>query len=90
MATINVNIKIDANLKEEADKLFSNLGLSFTSAVNAFLRQSVQERQPVFNTSLIEGRAPTEKALADSENDADIHGPFNTFDEMMADINADA
>ena len=90
MATINVNIKIDANLKEEADKLFSNLGLSFTSAVNAFLRQSVQERQPVFNTSLIEGRALTAKALADSENDADIHGPFNTFDEMMADINADA
>ena len=90
MATISVNIKIDANLKEEADKLFSNFGLSFTSAVNAFLRQSVQERQPVFNTSLIAGRALTAKALADSEDDADIHGPFNTFDEMMADINADA
>ena len=90
MATVSVNINIDRQLKEDADKLFSYLGLTFASAITAFLRQSVQERQLAFETSALHGRALTEKALVDSQNDVDIHGPFNTFEDMMADINADA
>ena len=90
MPTVSVNINIDRQLKEDADKLFNYLGLSFASAITAFLRQSVQERQLAFETSPLSGSALTEKALQDSQNDVGIHGPFNTFEEMMADINADA
>lgn len=43
MANINVTIRIDENLKEEADRLFDDLGLSFTTAINVFVKQSLRE-----------------------------------------------
>ena len=41
---INVNIRIDSDIKKEADVLFRGFGLNFSSAINAFVRQSLKER----------------------------------------------
>ena len=41
MANINVTIRIDEDLKEEADQLFDDLGMSFTTAINVFVKQSL-------------------------------------------------
>lgn len=43
MANINVTIRIDEDLKEEADRLFDDLGMSFTTAINVFVKQSLRE-----------------------------------------------
>lgn len=43
MANINVTIRMDENLKEQADDLFDLLGMSFTTAINVFVRQSLRE-----------------------------------------------
>ena len=43
MANTNVTIRIDETLKREADELFDDLGMSFTTAVNVFVRQAVRE-----------------------------------------------
>ncbi len=40
----NFNIKIDRALKVEADRLFNEMGINFTTAVNVFVRQAVLER----------------------------------------------
>jgi DNA-damage-inducible protein J len=40
----NLNIKIDRDLKAEADKLFNEMGMNLTTAVNVFVRQAVLER----------------------------------------------
>jgi DNA-damage-inducible protein J len=42
--TTNLNIKIDRDLKTEADRLFSEMGMNLTTAVNVFVRQAVLER----------------------------------------------
>lgn len=34
----NVNIKIDRKLKAEADRLFNEMGMNLTTAVNVFIR----------------------------------------------------
>ena len=39
MATIPTQIRIDKTIKEDANNLFSQLGLDMSSAVNIFLRQ---------------------------------------------------
>lgn len=39
MANIPTQIRIDKNLKEDVNKLFSKLGLDISSAVNMFLHQ---------------------------------------------------
>ena len=44
MALVNTNIKIDCALKQESQELFESFGLSLSSAINMFLRQSVREQ----------------------------------------------
>lgn len=41
--TASVVVKVEPELKAEAEKLFSELGLTLSSAVYLFLRQSIQE-----------------------------------------------
>ena len=48
MGKINVTIRIDEDLKEEADQLFEELGMSFTTAINVFVKQSLRERRIPF------------------------------------------
>lgn len=38
-----LNIRMDDSLKEQGEKLFSDLGMSFSTAVNVFVSQSVRE-----------------------------------------------
>lgn len=38
-STINVNIRVDEELKRKAESLFADMGLNMTTAVNVFLRQ---------------------------------------------------
>ncbi|MCM1122296.1 MAG: type II toxin-antitoxin system RelB/DinJ family antitoxin [Eubacterium sp.] len=37
--TINVNIRVDEELKKQTEGLFADMGLNMTTAVNIFLRQ---------------------------------------------------
>ena len=49
MATTNVSIRMDEDLKKQAEDLFSDLGLNFTTAVTTFVRQSVREQKIPFS-----------------------------------------
>jgi DNA-damage-inducible protein J len=40
----NLNIKIDRDLKAQADRLFGDMGMNLTTAVNVFVRQAVLEK----------------------------------------------
>lgn len=57
---INVNIRIDSDIKKQADLLFNDFGLNFTTAVNAFIRQALRERAIPFQIKAVE---PNRKAL---------------------------
>ncbi len=47
MPTSTLQIRVDSNLRREADELFAKAGLDLTSAVRLFLRQSViRQRLP--------------------------------------------
>lgn len=41
MTSTNINIRIDSELKENAEALFSDLGLSMTAAITIFLKSCV-------------------------------------------------
>ena len=38
----NLNIRTDKEVKENAERIFSELGISMTTAVNMFLRQTIR------------------------------------------------
>ena len=39
-----VNFRIDDNVKQEADELFDNLGVSLSAAITIFLKRSIARR----------------------------------------------
>ena len=41
--TTNISIHMDADLKAQADALFTELGMNLTTAFNIFVRQSLRE-----------------------------------------------
>ena len=51
-ATTNLSIKIDRDLKTQADALFNAMGMSLTTAVTVFVRQAVQEQAIPFKIHL--------------------------------------
>ena len=44
MATVSTTIKLDSELRNEAQKFFDEYGLSLSAAVTMFLRQTVREQ----------------------------------------------
>lgn len=51
MATVNVTIRMDENLKKQADELFSDLGLSLSAAITMFAKQAVREQRIPFEVT---------------------------------------
>ena len=41
MATTNINVRVDANLKQSAESLFADLGLNMSTAITMFLKSAV-------------------------------------------------
>ena len=44
MAQTNLTIRIDDNIKQEAETLFNRIGLNMSSAINVFFRQAIREQ----------------------------------------------
>jgi len=47
-----MNIRMDSEVKEQAQKLFAQFGLDMTTAINLFLRQAIRERSIPFELRL--------------------------------------
>lgn len=43
MATTNLNIRTDKEIKDQAEQIFAELGITMSTAVNIFLRTAVRE-----------------------------------------------
>ena len=52
MMTTNLNIRIDKDIKEQAEGIFNELGMNMTTAVNIFLRTAVREHGIPFELKL--------------------------------------
>jgi len=81
MATSNMNIRMDSEIKAQAQALFAQFGLDMTTAVNMFLRQALRERGIPFELRL--PSSSLEQAMRDIE-EGRVYGPYKTVDEAMA------
>ena len=52
MATTNLNIRTDKEVKDKAEEIFSELGLNMTTAVNIFSRTAIREHGIPFELKL--------------------------------------
>ena len=71
--TTNLSIRIDSNLKNEADKVFNALGMNLTTAITVFVKQAVMQKKIPFEIALSPGevrnnnRITMKEAMAASE-----------------------
>lgn len=89
MAAVSTNIKIDSTLKRESQELFESLGLSLSSAINMFLRQSVREQAIPFRVGNPMPNAETLKAIEDTRKGIGLSRGFTSVSELMEDLDAD-
>jgi len=66
--TTNINIRLERDLKEQAENLFYELGMNMTTAFNIFLRQSVRQGRIPFEISLNMPNAETRAAMQEIED----------------------
>ena len=63
METTNLNIRTDKEVKAAAERIFDELGLNMTTAVNIFLRQTIRENGIPFELRLRSPNAVTAAAI---------------------------
>ena len=90
MDTITTSIRTDAALKREADRLFADLGMNFSTAVNTFLRQAVREQGLPFKPSRNVTNADTRAAMIEADRIAtDPNAPsYHSVDDLFEDLDA--
>ena len=77
--TTNISIRMDADLKAQADALFAELGMNLSTAFNIFVRQSLREGGIPFEVKL---EQPNKERIA---KDPSVKG-YNDLDELFADL----
>lgn len=87
-ATKNLNLRVDADLKEEADSIFSELGVSTSTAITMFLKSVVRYGGIPFSLRLPKGERDTLQAVDDVNHHRNLSKTFTSVDELMEDLNA--
>ena len=62
--TTNLNIRIDKDIKDQAEGIFNELGINMTTAVNIFMRAAIREHGMPFELKL---DVPNEVTVASIE-----------------------
>ncbi len=81
-----LNIKTDKALKRAAQETAKELGVPLSTAINAFLRQFVREKELVLSADKLKPTPYLQKILKEADEEyarGDIIGPFNG-EEMIA------
>lgn len=85
----NLNIRMDANLKREFQDIVSELGLTTTVALNAFVKTVVRERRIPLSLDLNVPNKLTLQALEDVKHNKNVHGPYDSVDALMEALDAE-
>ena len=88
MATTNISIRMDSEVKARADALFAELGMNLTTAFNIFVRQSLREGGIPFKVRLEQPNKETMAAMLEAERiagDPSVKG-YTDLDEILADL----
>jgi len=87
-STTNITIRMDANLKAQAEALFNELGMNLSTAFNIFVRQSLREGAIPFKIHLERPNAETIAAMEEAKriaNDPSVKG-YTDINELFAEL----
>jgi DNA-damage-inducible protein J len=82
--TVNVTMRMEKELKEQADALFEDMGLSLNAACRMFLKRAVLEQRIPFEVRRVDRK--TLQAISDAEQGKNVSGSFDSVDALMEDL----
>ena len=86
MAAANLNIRTEKEIKEQAERLFNDLGLTMTTAINVFLRTAIREHGMPFPLKLDVPNETTAAAIEEGRRiaaDSTVKG-YSSMDALKA------
>lgn len=87
MSKTSMSIRLDSEVKEQAQQVFNNLGMDMTTAINIFLRQAIQYQGLPFDVRLDENRKLLEM-LTDLDQNRNMSQSFESVSDLMEDLRA--
>ena len=85
----SLTIRMNREIKQEAQELFAALGMDMTTAINVFLRQAIYYRGLPFDVRMETPNEETAAALAEVEQmkkDPSIGKAYTNVDEMIKEL----
>lgn len=67
MKTANVNVRIQENIKEQAEKILSQIGLSRAVAIDLFYRQIIMNNGIPFSLTVPKQQVPIHDTMSEKE-----------------------
>ena len=89
MASTNINIRMDSDLKKQFETFCSDMGMSMTTAFNIFAKKAVREYRIPFEIGGEAPNAETVEAINEvrrMKEDKTIGKTYTDVDEMMKDL----
>ena len=90
--TPNINLRIEPNIKAQADAIFSSLGISVTDAINVFLHASIMEggfpfqpKQPRYNRETLMAMKEA-RDIMEGKVEAKR---YNSLNDLLAEMDAE-
>lgn len=80
----NLQIRINDDLKTQADSLFASLGFDTSTAVRIFLTVAVENNGLPFEVRHRIVPENIRQAVNESRNRVNLNGPYNTAEEAVA------
>lgn len=89
MANININIRMDSDLKQQFEAFCNDVGMTMTTAFTVFAKKAVREYRIPFEIGAEVPNAETKNAIEDARKGIGMSKAFSSVEELMEDLNAD-
>ena len=89
MATTNITMRIDEDLKKQLQELVSNLGMDMTTFFTISAKQAVREQRIPFDISMNTPNEETREAIEEVRQmklDLSLGKSYTDVDEMMREL----
>ena len=87
--TSMIHIRVQPEIKQEAEEILNNLGMTTTEAINIYLKQIIlrcglpfEVKKPQFNDDMLESIAEAEEI----EKHPEKYKSYNSVEEFMEDL----
>ena len=87
MSKTSMSIRLDSEVKEQAQQVFNHLGMDMTTAINIFLRQAIQYQGLPFDVKIEENRKLLQ-VVTDVEQNRNMSRSFESVSDLMEDLRA--